>query len=117
VFEVTSNASASPWGQASAFLADVATFPRKALSDSFFLRGLKVSEDDLIDAMNIADDEICRVRNNRGIKDRCRVELELLVRIQKADIGARERCELVSRLIAGNPIEGISDELQKMERS
>jgi hypothetical protein len=47
-FSRTDNAMVSPWRQAFSLLADVTAFPRKVLTDSFFLRGLKVPEDDLI---------------------------------------------------------------------
>ena len=57
-FSRTDNAMVSPWGQAFSLLADITAFPRKALTDSFFLRGLKVPEDDLIEAMNVADDAL-----------------------------------------------------------
>ena len=79
----------SPWGQAFSLLADVAAFPRKALTDSFFLRGLKVPEDDLIEAMNVADDALLRNPRARGIKDRCKAELNLLARIEKAPMERR----------------------------
>jgi hypothetical protein len=39
-FSRTDNAMVSPWGQAFSLLADIAVFPRKALTDSFFFRGL-----------------------------------------------------------------------------
>jgi hypothetical protein len=95
-FSRTDNAMVSPWGQAFSLLADVAAFPRKALTDSFFLRGLKVPEDDLIEAMNVADDALLRNLRARGIKDRCIAELNLLTRIEKAPMESRDRCELVS---------------------
>jgi hypothetical protein len=99
-FSRTDNAMVSPWGQAFSLLADVAAFPRKALTDSFFLRGLKVPEDDLIEAMNVADDALLRDLRARGIKDRCKAELNLLTRIEKASMESRERCELVGRFSA-----------------
>lgn len=37
-FTSTDNQISSPWGQAFSLLADVAAFPRKALTDSFFFR-------------------------------------------------------------------------------
>jgi hypothetical protein len=83
----TDNAAASPWGQAFSLLADVTAFPREALTDSFFFRGLKVAEEDLIKVMNVADDALCRDLTARGIKDRCKAELDLLSRIEKASIG------------------------------
>jgi hypothetical protein len=94
-FSRTDNTMVSPWGQAFSLLADVAAFPRKALTDSFFLRGLKVPEDDLIEAMNVADDVLLHNLRARGIKDRCKAELNLLMRIEKAPMESRDRCKLV----------------------
>jgi hypothetical protein len=79
-FSSTDNAIVSPWGQAFSLLADVAAYPRKVLTDSFFLRGLKVPEEALIEAMNVADDALLRDLRSRGIRDRCKAELNLLTR-------------------------------------
>jgi hypothetical protein len=68
-FSRTDNAIVSPWGQAFSLLADVAAFPRKALTGSFFLRGLKVPEDDLIEAMNVADDALLLAESRRAGMD------------------------------------------------
>ncbi|MBU2055532.1 MAG: hypothetical protein KJ936_08400 [Proteobacteria bacterium] len=114
-FASTDNAMVSPWGQAFSMLADVAAFPRKALTDSFFFRGLNVHEDILIEAMNVADDALCRDLRTRSIKDRCREELDLLSRIEKAPLESRDRCELVRRILAGDSIKLIDEELIKKE--
>jgi hypothetical protein len=114
-FSRTDNALVSPWGQAFSLLADVAAFPRKALADSFFLRGLKVPEDDLIEAMNVADGALLRNPRPRGIKDRCKAELNLLTRIEKAPMESRDRCELVWQILSDNSIEAIDETLKKKE--
>jgi hypothetical protein len=114
-FARTDNSMASPWGQAFSMLADIAAFPRKALTDSFFFRGLNVHEDDLIEAMNVADDALCRDLRNRGIRDRCKGELDLLSRIEKAPIESRDRCELACRILNGDSIEAIDETLKKKE--
>jgi hypothetical protein len=88
---------------------------RKALTDSFFLRGLKVPEDDLIEAMNVADDALLRNPRARGIKDRCKAELNLLTRIEKAPMESRVRCELVWRILNEDSIEAIDETLKKKE--
>lgn len=106
---------ASPWGQAFSLLSDIANFPRKALTDSFFFRGMKVKEDELIEAMNVADDALYGDLRNRGIKDRCRDELDLLSRIEKEPLESRKRCELVCKILAGEPIAGIEKALKTKE--
>ncbi len=107
--------TASPWGQAYSLLADVAVFPRRALTDPFFFRGLKVAEEDLIEAMNVAGDALCRDMGTRGIKDRCKAELALLSRIEKAPLEPRDRCEMVFRLLDGYSIAAVDATLTKME--
>jgi hypothetical protein len=77
------------------------------------LRGLKVPEDALIEAMNVADDALLRDLRARGIKDRCKAELNLLTRIEKASMESRERRELVWRILSGNSIDAIDEILKK----
>jgi len=114
-FDGTNRGLVSPWGQALSLLIDVATFPRKALTDRFFFSGLKIGEDDLIDAMNVADDVLCRDLRARGIKERCRAELDLLARIERASLNARERCELTCRLLDGDVTDAIETALKEKE--
>jgi hypothetical protein len=112
-FVRTENAMVSPWGQAFSLIAGIAAFPRKALTDSFFFRGLKVPEDDLIEVMNVADDVLCRDLGTWGIRDRCKAELELISRIEKASLESRDRCHLIWRLLTGDSIEAIDETLKE----
>jgi hypothetical protein len=98
-------------------LVDIAAFPRKALTDSFFFRGLKVPDDDLIEAMNVADDAVCRDLRVRGIKERCRAELDLLSRIEEAHLGSRDRCDLVWQILKGESLQAIDETLKKKQTS
>jgi hypothetical protein len=116
-FSRTDNAAVSPWGQAFSLLADVAAFPREAVTDSFFFRGLKVGEEDLIEVMNVADDALCHNLTARGIKDRCKAELGLLSRIEKASIDAKDRCGLVFQILAGDTFRLIEETLKNKEAS
>jgi hypothetical protein len=72
-------------------------------------------EDDLIEAMNVADDALLRNPRARGIKDRCKAELNLLTRIEKTPMGSRVRCELVWRILSEDSIEAIDETLKKKE--
>jgi len=114
-FERTDNALFSPWGQAFSLLAGIATFPRKALTDGFFFRGVKVPEEDLIEAMNVADDALCHDLGARGIKKRCKAELDLLSKIEKTSIGSRDRCELTCQILSGESLDEIYKELKNKE--
>lgn len=114
-FARTDNANASPWGQAYSLLSDIAAFPRKALTDAFFLRGLKSPRRDLIAAMNVADDALCRKLGTVGAEDQCNADLDLLSKIEKAPIESRPRCELVSMILDGYTSDLVNDELKKRE--
>jgi hypothetical protein len=116
-FHVADNKWASPWGQAYSLLADVAEFPRKALTDPFFFRGLRVSEEGLIEAMNVLDDVILRERTLKGVKDRCKKELELLDRIETSSLESREKCELVLMVLADANTDVVEKALLEKEPS
>jgi hypothetical protein len=111
-FARTDSELVSPWGQAYSLLAAVAEFPRKALTDGFFFRGLKVNEDELINAMNVADDALLRGSQARGLKARCKTELELLDMVTVTPMEPRQRCELVWRVIAGEDLSSMTAELR-----
>ena len=66
----------------------------------------------LIEAMNVADDALCRDLRNRGIKDRCRDDLDLLSRIEKEPLESRQRCELARRVLSGDSIAAIDETLK-----
>lgn len=108
-FNVIDNTWASPWGQAYSLLSDIAIFPRKALTDPFFLRGIKVPEDNLIEAMNVADDDLFRSETAHGTKDRCKKELAILTRIDGASIDSHKKCDLVWRILGGEKVDIAKD--------
>lgn len=112
-FSLNQNDLVSPWGQAYSLLSDIATFPRKAVTDKFFFSGLAVPENDLIEAMNIAEDNLCLDLGARNLKERCTSELDLLVEIERKELSARDRCELVKRILCGEPVQDIRNALDK----
>ncbi|MGO9721309.1 MAG: hypothetical protein ACLPOA_12160 [Methylocella sp.] len=67
--------------------------------------------------MNVADDALCRDLTARGIKDRCKAELDLLSRIEKASIEAKHRCGLVLQILAGDALGPIEETLRNNEAS
>ena len=110
-FAVTETEFVSPWGQAFSVVYDMAVFPRKVLTDAFFLRGIKPDEEDMIEAMNVADDDLVKDLRSRGIKDRCHEELDLLAEIEKSQVEPRKKCILVFRVIDGGTIHEIRKDL------
>ncbi|HKR61006.1 MAG TPA: hypothetical protein VJS64_14905 [Pyrinomonadaceae bacterium] len=116
VFERKENAYVSPWGQAYSLLSQVAAFPRKVIADPYFLRGIKVAEEELIEAMNVADDYLSKDLRVRGIKGRCEAELELLLQIKNVH-EARQRCELVAQIISGASHDEVRSKLSELETS
>lgn len=106
-FKPTASNNSSPWGQAYTLLHDLARFPRRAITDPFFFRGLRVNEEDLLDAMNVADDALHV--ESRATKVRCMEELELLDRIHELDGDAMRRCRLVFQVIRGRAEQARAD--------
>src|SRR5581483_4638113 len=96
----------SPWGQAATLLQEIAKFPRRVLTDGFFLRGLDIAVDELCAAMDVCGDAIVAAFRTRGVKDRARADLALLDRLAASKLEARRRCELLLALMAGEDIEG-----------
>jgi len=115
-FRATENDFANPWGQAFTLLSDIAAYPRRALTDGFFTRGLKSSRQDILRAMNVADDALLRGTTKWDIEDRCDAELDLVLRIQEAPIASNHLCGLVWRIIQGTAISTIEAEMEELKR-
>jgi hypothetical protein len=101
-FADVDNSCASPWGQAYSLLSDIAGYPRRAITDSFFLQGLKTEESEWMQAMDVASDALHRPTAQIGLKQRCKLELDLLERIEKSTLDAKERCDLTWEIIRGH---------------
>lgn len=110
-FRLSRSDRASPWGQAFSLLADLAAFPRKALTDPYFLRGLRIPEQELLRAMDVAEDAIFRDARPGALRDRCREELALLAQIRTAAVEADEKCRLVWRIIRGDRVGELAGEI------
>lgn len=101
-------AYASPWGQARSLLMAIAEFPRKVFSDHYFLRGLGLDEDALLDAMDVCGDDILQHRNHRRVNVRAKAELGLLKELGAEPISDRAKCEAILCLLRGGGPEEIS---------
>jgi hypothetical protein len=66
-------------------------------------------------AMNVADDALLHDLRVRGIKERCRAELNLLSKIEKASMEAKHRCDLVLQILAGDAPGPIEETLRNNE--
>lgn len=115
-FSTDEDEHASPWGQAATFLFAVARFPRKALTDGFFMRGLSCNVLDLVEAMNIAGDDLCRDLRARNISSRCRQELLIIDRIAEEVSEPKDRCRLLRLLLDGKADE-VDGELRKLAKA
>jgi len=91
----------SPWGQAATFLHAVAEYPRKALTDPFFWRGLAVERSHLFKAMDVAGDQLWSVAERDRTERRAAEELTVLEEMEPLKLDARRRCELLLTLLDG----------------
>jgi hypothetical protein len=90
----------SEWAGARTLLMAIAEYPRTALkSRTNFFRGLEVTENDLLHAMNVADD--CLVPcwfEPRSLDIAC-AELDVLERIRDGEHSDHRKCELILDLL------------------
>jgi hypothetical protein len=101
--DTTDGESVSPWEQAYTLLAEIASLPRKALTDPFFLRGMECPEEKFLQAMDVAGDKLSQA-SGFGMKSRCRADLGFLSQISESPVCARTKCELVLGLIDGREV-------------
>ena len=88
-----------PWAQAEKLLLGLARFPREVISSPSRLRGLKTSRDEILDAINIADDAILTTKGRSQI--RASDELRLVEWMSRAELEKRVRCEACLMLMDG----------------
>lgn len=112
-FSADEDAHASPWGQAATFLLAIVRFPREAMTNGFFMRGLSCNIFDLIEAMNVANDDICKDLRAKNLSTRCRQELDLIQRVADKVSDPKVRCRLLRLILDGKAAE-IDGELQKL---
>ena len=89
----------SPWGQAFALLKGVAEFPRKAMTDRFFWRGLRTDENALVKAMNVAGDYLVEDYGSRKALQRAEAELDLIKQLEEAPAEPLAKCRALWALI------------------
>jgi hypothetical protein len=96
---VDDGAWSSPWGQALMLLKGIAEFPRTAMTDRYFWRGLQTNEDALIAAMNIAEDSIVPEYGSRRAVQRAETELDAIKALDDSAAHANEKCSAIWAII------------------
>lgn len=89
------------WDQPLLLLLDVAQFPRKSVTDSFFLRGLRLNVGELLEAMDICDDHIVKDYRERNVQEQAKKELEMIETIKKSEADSQRKCEAILALMSG----------------
>lgn len=97
--------------QAFRFLVHVAKYPRDCLTDSFFMRGLRVDQKELMLAMNVVDDSLVKLfaSDGSGI-DLAHEQNRWIERIQTADSDDILKCDALYRMMQG----GDEKQIQKI---
>jgi len=97
--------------QAFRFLVHVAKYPRDCLTDSFFMRGLRVDQKGLMLAMNVVDDSLVKLfaSDGSGI-DLAHEQNRWIERIQTADSDDILKCDALYRMMQG----GDEKQIQKI---
>ncbi len=89
----------SPWGQAFTLLKGVAEFPREAMTDKFFWRGMRTNEDALIHAMDVAGDHLVPEYGSRKAMQRATEELALIKALEESPGEPLDKCRALWALI------------------
>ena len=90
----------SDWATARTLLRAIAQYPRAGLqSRAFFLRGLKVSEKDLLAAMNVANDQLEAQWFQPESLDIALQELDVLEQIDESEQSDHDKCGLILDLL------------------
>lgn len=89
----------SQWGQAFRLLISIAEFPREAMTNLYFWRGIRTNQTDLVKAMNVADDYIVAEYGRLNAAQRAKDELGLIKKIEASPADASEKCKAIWDLI------------------
>jgi hypothetical protein len=90
----------SDWAAARTLFNAVAEYPRSALKNrAYFLRGLHITEEDLLTAMNVMDDPLVKEWFHPRALQTATEELEVLDQIDESERSDRDKCELILYLL------------------
>lgn len=93
----------APWAQMERLVLALARFPRRVISRPKILSGTTTDQKSILDAMNIEDDAILKVKEN-SLRDATRQsdwDLDQLERIAESDIKERDKCKAYFMIIDG----------------
>lgn len=99
----------SEWATALRLLRAIAEYPRTALkSRAYFFRGLKVSEKELLHAMNVAEDRLVGRWFEADSLNIAQAELDVLGEVSESERSDRDKCSLILDLLhRSRPLERI----------
>lgn len=89
----------SPWSQAFSLLKGVAEFPRDAMTNRFFWRGMRTNEDELIQAMDVAGDHLVQEYGSRKAIQRATEELAWIKSLEESTAEPLDKCRALWTLI------------------
>lgn len=89
----------SPWGQAFALLKGVAEFPRQAMTNRFFWQGIRTDEETLVNAMDVAGDDLVKDYGSRKAMQRAAHELGLIKELEDVPADPHDKCRALWDLL------------------
>jgi hypothetical protein len=82
----------------------IAKYVREAITDSYFFRGYRLSEEEIITAMNVANDWLVRHYSNPGARAVAHDQLTTIAQIDADEkMSDREKCERLLAIIMSSP--------------
>lgn len=102
----TQSTHVSNWAHARTFLVAIAKFVREAITDSYFFRGYRVSQEQIVTAMNVADDCLVHNFSNPGSRAVADEQLATIARIDADEqMSDRAKCAQLLAIIKSSPEE------------
>lgn len=87
------SAHVSNWAHGRTLLVAIAKFVREAITDSYFFRGYRISQEEIITAMNVADDCLVHTFSNPRARAVADEQLATIARIDADEqLSDREKC-------------------------
>jgi len=100
----------APWKQALVFMKSVFLFPRKIITDPYFLRGLRINQEDLVRSMCIYDDHIvAELLKRKYDYNRATAEISFIDELTSDDGMEEVKCEALFKLMDGVSIKDVDD--------